>query len=68
MIKKIRFYKNLLVEILETLCSICLYLDNESRRGHNHYGLYMYGHFKNLKYFSEKLRKGLDNDTSTEKS
>lgn len=54
--KKIRFYKALLVEIIETLCSICLYLERDSRYTHNSNGEYMYGHFKELKRFSEKLR------------
>lgn len=54
--KKIRFYKALLVEIIETLCSICLYLERDSRYTHNSNGEYMYDHFKELKRFSKKLR------------
>ena len=56
MIKKIRFYKRLIVEIVETLCSICLYLEVEGRRNHNRMAEYMRGHFNALKEFSEDLR------------
>lgn len=58
MIKKIRFYKQLLIEIVETLCSICLYLESDSRRGtHNPQGVHMRGHFDTLKVFSEIMRE-----------
>ena len=56
MFKKIKFYKTLLIEIIETLCSICLYLDTEGRRNHNQYSTHMYDHFKQLKKYSEILR------------
>ena len=56
MIKKIRFYKSLLIEIVETLCTICLYLDFEGRRTHNQYGIYMGAHFNALKEFSAEIR------------
>ena len=32
--KKIRFYKALLIEIIETLCTICLYLESDGRYSH----------------------------------
>lgn len=54
--KKIKFYKLLLIELVETLCSICLYLEADSRRSHNHYGVYMPSHFNELKRFSKELR------------
>ena len=54
--KKIRFYKMLIAEILETLCSICLYLESEGRRSHNEMSRNMRGHFNVLKRFSEDLR------------
>lgn len=54
--KKIRFYKELLTEIIETLCSICLVLDRVSRERHYPDGIHMYSHFKELKRFSEQLR------------
>ena len=57
LIKKIRFYKGLLIEIIETLCTICLYLDCEGRRDHNLYFPFMKGHFDQLKRYSEELRK-----------
>ena len=58
MIKKIKRYfelrKQILIEILETLCSICLYLESDNR--HNRYTPFMYDHFTNLKHFSKELR------------
>ena len=56
MIRKIRFYKSLLIEIVETLCTICLYLEIEGRRTHNQYGMYMGAHFNVLKDFSTEMR------------
>lgn len=54
--KKIRFYKALLVEIIETLCTICLYLEREGRYAHNEMSQYMRSHFIALKGFSGELR------------
>lgn len=54
--KKIRFYKLLIAEILETLCTICLYLEYEGRHSHNKMSSNMIGHFKVLKKFSEDLK------------
>lgn len=57
MMRKIRFYKRLLIEIVETLCSICLYLELDARHTHNSYGdLYMRDHFVELKKFSDEMR------------
>lgn len=53
--KKIRFYKILISEILETLCTICLYLEREGRRSQNEMSRNMRGHFNVLKKFSEDL-------------
>ncbi len=73
--QKILFYKAVLIEIMETLCSICQYLDFDGR--HNRYlnpnAEYMRGHFKQLKQMSEFLRrelseKGKKNDGSTGKN
>lgn len=55
--KKIRFYKALLAEIIETLCSICLYLERVGRYQHIEESRHMRGHFTALKGFSEDLRK-----------
>lgn len=55
--KKIRFYKALLIEIIETLCTICLYLERDGRYTHNEESRHMIGHFTALKAFSEELRK-----------
>lgn len=60
--KKIRFYKSLLIEIIETLCSICLYLEMDNiftNHNHNKYGLFMRSHFNELKEFSTELRRGV---------
>lgn len=54
---KILFYKGLLVEILETLCSICLYLDADRIGRYNPHSVHMRGHFDNLKQASEILRE-----------
>lgn len=56
MFKKIKFYKNLLVEIIETLCTICLYLESQGKREHNQNSYFMKDHFMRLKDFSKKLR------------
>ena len=53
--KKIRFYKALIIEIIETLCSICLYLERDGRYSHNEMSRYMRGHFNCLKDFSRKM-------------
>lgn len=56
---KIRFYKALLIEVIETLCSICLFLERNVRYSHmdaNHFR----SHFRYLKQFSEELRGDSD--------
>ena len=58
--KKIRFYKALLREIIETLCTICLYIEKEGRYTHNEESRHMRGHFIALKDFSEELREERD--------
>lgn len=59
--RKILFYKALLVEIIETLCTICLYLDFEGTLCHhkNPRAIFMKGHFEQLKQASLILRKEL---------
>lgn len=67
--RKIRFYKALLVEILETLCTICLYLNFEGPiNGHrrNPKAEYMRSHFEQLKQASAVLRKELSNEEKEE--
>jgi hypothetical protein len=51
-----RLQRAIQIEIIETLCSICLYLTSEGRYSHNRYADYMQGHFSALKTFSRKLR------------
>lgn len=62
MIKRIKKYfglrKRIDIEILETLCSICLYLEIDGHFGHNRYARYMGSHFKQLKQISEEIRGG----------
>lgn len=58
--KKIRFYKKMIIEILETLCSICLYLERNGRYTHNDAAIHMHGHFVALKNYSETLRGEAD--------
>lgn len=55
--KKIKFYRALIVELIETLCSICLYLESDSRYNRNSCGMYMKSHFNELQSFSRELRK-----------
>ena len=66
--KKILFYRNMIGEILETLCSICLYLEHDGRYTHNPLSEIMHDHFKELKVYSYNIRekqekqfKGCDN-------
>lgn len=57
--RKIGFYKALLIEIIETLCSVCLFLERNARYSHmdaNHFR----SHFRYLKQFSEELRGDSD--------
>ena len=59
--KKLKFYKALLIEIIETLCTICLYLESEGRYSRNNEASrHMRGHFVALKEFSEDLRGGIE--------
>lgn len=69
MIKKIKKYfymrkvkKEMQVEILETLATICLYLEREGRYPHNPMAQHMRSHFAALKIYSDMLRKagGID--------
>lgn len=57
MFAKIKFYKRLLFEIIETLATICLYLDFEGRRNHNKYFQHMGAHFYELNKFSRELNE-----------
>ena len=59
MIKKIRFYKALIMELVETLCTICLYLERDGRYTHNSEDSNMRSHFIALKEFSDELRQGI---------
>ena len=54
--KMVRKYTPLLSEIVETLCTICLYLGHGDPGRRNRYSEYMIGHFDSLKRFSKVLR------------
>lgn len=60
---KILFYKGILNEIIETLATICIYLEYDSRRSHNPMGEHMRGHFKKLADYSQELRKEKANES-----
>ena len=53
--KKIYFYRSLLIEVIETLCTICLYLERDGRRNRNPESEIMLSHFTTLKQFSTEL-------------
>lgn len=54
--ERVRKYKPLLAEIVETLCTICLYLGHGDPGRRNRYSEYMITHFDSLKRFSKVLR------------
>ena len=60
MFKKIKNWfslqKRIQIEILETLCTICLYLECNGHRARNPYEQYMGSHFRVLKDLSKELR------------
>lgn len=60
-IRKVRttitFYKALLIEILETLCTICLYIERGSYRDSYPYHSQFRSHFNMLKSYSAVLRE-----------
>ena len=65
MFKKIKKYFHLqrliCFEVLETLATICLFLDHEGNlsRPRNPYSDYMKDHFNMLKSFSDEIRNDL---------
>ena len=60
MIKKIKQYfalqRRIQIEILETLSSICLYLNYDGHYSHNRYAEYMISHSCELQKISKELR------------
>ena len=50
------FYRRMLAEVLETLCTLCLYLSHGEPGHRNRFSEQMFGHFEPLNYFSRKLR------------
>lgn len=61
MFKKLKNYfifkKRMKIELLETLATICLYLEFDSRTNRNANGVFMRGHFNELKALSFELKK-----------
>ena len=57
MLRKIRFYKNLLAEIIETLITICLVLTDLRGLTNTRYRGTLFDHVNALKEYSETLRK-----------
>lgn len=57
--KKIKFYKSLLVELIETICTICLVLLKIASQNHITQGEILYDHFDRLKDYSIELRQQL---------
>lgn len=53
---KMYFYKGLLIEICETLATICLYLEYDARKNRNPMREHMESHFSKLKEYSQELR------------
>ena len=57
--RKIRFYKRLLVEILETLITICMVMARDTRGMYGgRYRNILEDHINELSKFSHKLRNG----------
>lgn len=54
--QKIIFYRGLIIEILETLCTICWYLERDGRMCHNQVGELCGSHFTELNRYSQELR------------
>lgn len=57
MIKKIKFYRGLLIELIETMCTISIVMYKIAQRNHIPEGEYMYSHIRELKGYSEILRR-----------
>lgn len=74
MIKKIKKWlalqRLIQIEVLETLTTICMYIDYEhGKYNHNPYRRHFQSHMCGLKHYSEELRKqalkgGTDNGTA----
>ena len=63
MFKKIKRYLHLqrliCSEVLETLETICLYLNYDGHHSRNPYSKHMQSHFEELKIFSEQIRNNI---------
>lgn len=52
---KIKFYKSLVFEIIETLCTICMYLENDAHHSHNPQAYHLRNHICALKHLSKEI-------------
>lgn len=70
MFKKIKkyfeFQRRYQHEVLETLATICLFLEYDGRRGRIPYPEYMRGHFQELKLLAGELRKKDESEVKKE--
>lgn len=56
-VKKIRFYKRLLIEVIETLMTICMVLSRDTRGTYgSRYRNILEGHINELGKYSQTLR------------
>lgn len=56
MIKRLKYYKKCFIEVIELLCTVCLYLEEQAYRNHSKYSHYFKSHFVILKTYSNKIR------------
>jgi hypothetical protein len=58
--KRRKLRKQIEIEMAETMCTLCLYLNEQSRRSMPHgmaYDMYFMSHFRKLKQISTTLRE-----------
>ena len=55
-IKALTLNKRMRIEVIETLCTICLFLEREGRYRNNYYAEHMRSHFAELKHISCDLK------------
>ena len=58
--KKIKFYKKLITEVVETLITICMVLSRDGRCANGRYRNILEDHILTLGKFSEELRGNLN--------
>lgn len=55
--RKILFYKHVIIEVLETLCTICLFLEEQAycSRSRNQYAIHLRSHFDTLSAYARDM-------------